>query len=67
MKEEETNNISLVEKILNTMFESIETKDEFDEASIKKIKELISKDELHKFKKISDAIKPNEGEDNETD
>ncbi|MCW7076741.1 MAG: hypothetical protein OCU18_05575 [Candidatus Syntrophoarchaeum sp.] len=66
MIEEETSSISLVEKIFNKMFESIEGSDEFDDGSIQKLKELNTREELHKANKVKKAIIPNRGVGNET-
>ncbi|MFC1787066.1 hypothetical protein ACFLY8_03435 [Halobacteriota archaeon] len=67
MTEEEASKISIVEKIFNKMFENLEERDEFDEGAIQKLKELNTREELHKVNKVKKAITLNRGDGNETD
>lgn len=48
------------------MFESIEGSDEFDNETIQKLKELNTREELHKANEVKKAIIPNRRMGNET-
>lgn len=66
MAEKRTTNISLVEQIFDEMFTSIEKREEFDEVTIQKLKELGARKELQKEKKVSKVLIPDRGDESET-
>ena len=66
MTEEMTTNISLAEQIFDEMFTIIEKREEFDEVTIQKLKELGAKEELQKAKKVSKVLIPDRGDESET-
>jgi len=59
-------NISLVEQIFDEMFTSIEKREEFDELTIQKLRELGAREELQKEKEVSKVLIPDRGDDSET-
>lgn len=66
MTEKRTTNISLVEQIFDEMFTIIEKREEFDEVTIQKLKELGARKELQKEKKVSKVLIPDRGDESET-
>ena len=66
MTEGRITNISLVEQIFDEMFTIIEKREEFDEVTIQKLKELGAKEELQKAKKVSKVLIPDRGDESET-
>ena len=66
MTEERNTNISLVEQIFDEMFTIIEKREEFDEVTIQKLKELGARKELQKEKKVSKVLIPDRGDESET-
>ena len=66
MTEERNTNISLVEQIFDEMFTIIEKREEFDEVTIQKLKELGARKELQKDKKVSKVLIPDRGDESET-
>ena len=66
MAEKRTTNISLVEQIFDEMFTSIEKREEFDEVTIQKLRELGAREELQKAKEVSKVLIPDMGDDRET-
>ncbi len=66
MTEERNTNISLVEQIFDEMFTIIEKREEFDEVTIQKLKELGAREELQKEKKVSKVLIPDRGDESET-
>nr|QNO46227.1 hypothetical protein ABPEKODN_00040 [Methanosarcinales archaeon ANME-2c ERB4] len=66
MTEGRITNISLVEQIFDEMFTIIEKREEFDEVTIQKLKELGARKELQKEKKVSKVLIPDRGDESET-
>ena len=66
MTEGRITNISLAEQIFDEMFTIIEKREEFDEVTIQKLKELGAREELQKAKKVSKVLIPDRGDDSET-
>lgn len=66
MTEGRITNISLAEQIFDEMFTSIEKREEFDEVTIQKLRELGAREELQKVKKVSKVLIPDRGDDSET-
>ena len=66
MTEERTTNISLADQIFDEMFASIEKREEFDEVTVQKLKELGARQELQKAKMVSKVLIPDRGDDSET-
>ena len=66
MTEGRITNISLVEQIFDEMFTIIEKREEFDEVTIQKLKELGAREELQKAKKVSKVLIPDRGDESET-
>jgi hypothetical protein len=66
MTEERNTSISLVEQIFDEMFTIIEKREEFDEVTIQKLKELGARKELQKEKKVSKVLIPDRGDESET-
>jgi len=61
MTKEKNTNISLAEQIYDEMFTIIEKRDDFDEVTIQKLRELGAKEELQKAKKVSNVLIPDRG------
>ncbi len=66
MAEKRTTNISLVEQIFDEMFTIIEKREEFDEVTIQKLRELGARKELQKEKKVSKVLIQDRGDESET-
>jgi len=52
---------SLVEQILDEMFLAIERREEFDDETIERLKELVSRGGLNKPQQVTSAIKSSTG------
>ncbi len=57
---------TLVDQVLEEMFTSIEGRDEFDAATVGKLRRLAEMGNLSKEKQVLDAIAPIEGNQDET-
>ena len=57
MDEEHTIEKPLVEQILDEVFATIEVRDEFDAATIEKLKQLVKSGDLTKAKQVNKAIR----------
>ncbi len=66
MKNEDFSEKPLVEQVYDELFADIEKIGEFDEVTIKTLKQLAASDELKKAGKVTDAIKIRVAKGNET-
>ena len=66
MAEKVPDSISIPDKILQTLFSSLENQDGFDKEIISQLRALGERNELTKVEKVTSALKNDKGGNNET-